>query len=100
MLRTVPISKLTIPQAMGVRMSRMPLVNRIERANQRLSLVVAPAGFGKTTVLAEWARTTTACIAWLSCDEACDGPWEFWSGVISTIVQQWPGVGDDAALIL
>ena len=100
MIRTVPISKLTIPQPMGARVSRKPLVDRIEQANQRLSLIVAPAGFGKTTVLAEWARTTTASVAWLSCDQADDEPREFWTGVIATVARQWPGVGDDAALIL
>ena len=100
MIRNVPISKLTIPQPTGARVSRKPLVDRIEQANQRLSLIVAPAGFGKTTVLAEWARTTTASIAWLSCDEADDGPWDFWTGVIATVARRWPGVGDDAALIL
>ena len=100
MIRTVPISKLTIPQPMGARMSRKPLVDQIEQANQRFSLIVAPAGFGKTTVLAEWARTTTASIAWLSCDAADDEPSEFWTGVTATVARQWPGVGDDAAMIL
>ena len=100
MIRTVPVSKLTIPQPMGARVSRKPLVDLIEQANQRLSLIVAPAGFGKTTVLAEWARTTTKNVAWLSCDQADAEPWEFWTGVIATVARQWPGVGDDAALIL
>ena len=100
MIRTVPTSKLTIPQPMGARVSRKRLVDRIEQANQRLSLIVAPAGFGKTTVLAEWARTTIGSVAWLSCDQADDGPREFWTGVIATVARQWPGVGDDAALIL
>jgi hypothetical protein len=32
-------------------------------------LLVAPSGFGKTSLLAEWATTIGTQVAWLSCDE-------------------------------
>ena len=42
-------------------------------------LLVAPSGFGKTSLLAQWATTTDAQVAWLSCDEADGEPAQFWS---------------------
>ncbi|GAB4442567.1 MAG: hypothetical protein OHK0015_41390 [Chloroflexi bacterium OHK40] len=35
----------------------------------RLTLVVAPAGFGKSTLVAQWLATTSRPVAWLSLDE-------------------------------
>ena len=63
-------------------------------------MVVAPAGSGKTAVLAEWATTTDAGVAWLACDQADGEPSRFWSGLIAATTSRWPGVGDDAALVL
>ncbi len=50
-LHGVPMSRLTIPHPIGDRIQRRALVDRLERATTQLDLVVAPAGFGKTTVL-------------------------------------------------
>src|SRR5205807_9457419 len=51
----------------------IPRTRLIERLNAGLggnvTLVCAPAGFGKTTLLAEWARTLGRKVAWLSLDE-------------------------------
>ena len=79
----VPTSKLSIPRPAGVRVPRPGVVERIERASQRLGMVVAPAGSGKTAVLAEWATTTDAGVAWLACDQADEEPSQFWSGLIA-----------------
>jgi LuxR family maltose regulon positive regulatory protein len=63
-------------------------------------LVVAPSGFGKTSLLAEWAATTDAQVAWLSCDETDQDPAEFWSRLAASLAARWPDIGSDAALIL
>lgn len=63
-------------------------------------LVVAPSGFGKTSLLAEWATTTDAQVAWLSCDETDQEPAQFWSRLAASLAAQWPDIGSDAALIL
>ncbi len=96
----VATSKVTIPQPVGVRVIRPGLVERIERAPQRLGMVVAPAGCGKTAVLAEWAMTTDAGVAWLSCDPSDSEPSQFWLDVAAAVGFRWPGAGDDAALVL
>ena len=93
-------SKLIVPYPVGPRVRRPGLVERIERATQACSLVVAPTGFGKTTAMAEWAKTTDAAVAWLSCDEADAAPSQFWSDLIAAVSSRWPGAGDDAALVL
>ena len=49
--------------------SARPCSRRLESAGEPLVLVVAPSGFGKTSLLTEWATTTGAQVAWLSCDE-------------------------------
>jgi len=63
-------------------------------------LVVAPSGFGKTSLLAEWATTTGAQVAWLSCDESCGEPTQFWSRLTASLAAGWHAMGSDAALIL
>lgn len=48
---------------------------------KRLNLVIAPAGFGKTTLVSQWCARTTGPIAWLSLDEHDDEPQRFWQYV-------------------
>ena len=50
---------------------------------KRLNLVIAPAGFGKTTLVSQWCAVTTGPIAWLSLDEHDDEPRRFWQYVVS-----------------
>ncbi|WP_157506801.1 hypothetical protein [Ktedonobacter racemifer] len=44
-----------------------------------MTLCSAPAGFGKTTLLAEWATATPFPVVWLSCEEADNDPVRFLS---------------------
>ena len=54
-----------LPRPGFVRRSR--LQDQLEAQLDRgLTLVSAPAGFGKTSLLAEWARTTGRPVAWIS----------------------------------
>lgn len=52
-------------------MQREELCNVLEREipEHRLTLVTAPAGYGKTSLIAEWVRNTTCTVIWLSLDE-------------------------------
>lgn len=49
---------------------------------KRLDLVIAPAGFGKTTLVSQWCSRTVSPTAWLSLDEHDDQPRRFWQYVI------------------
>ena len=81
-------------------MQRAALLRRLESAGEPLVLLVAPSGFGKTSLLAEWAITTHAQVAWLSCDEGDGEPAQFWSRLTASLAARWPAMGSDAALIV
>ena len=59
-----------VPRPTGPRVPRAALLRRLESAAEPLVLLVAPSGFGKTSLLAEWATTTDVQVGWLSCDES------------------------------
>lgn len=67
-------TKLRIPDHPARLVARPRLTQLLEQAarRQRLTVVSAPAGYGKTTLLADWARTTHNPIAWLSLSETDD----------------------------
>ena len=54
-----------MPRPAGPRVQRAVLLRRLESAAEPLVLLVAPSGFGKTSLLAEWATTTDVqvCLA-------------------------------------
>ena len=54
-------------------------------------LLVAPSGFGKTSLLAAWATTTGAPVAWLSCDETDGEPAQFWSRLTASLAARLVG---------
>src|SRR3954449_44510 len=72
-------TKLFVP-ALGARAVHRPrLRGRVERAlGARLTLVVAPAGWGKSTLVAQWVREAGAACGWLSLDAADDDVTRFW----------------------
>jgi LuxR family maltose regulon positive regulatory protein len=63
-------SKLRVPDAAAATVPRTALVNRLRAAGAfPIVLVVAPAGYGKTTLLAQWAARDVRPFAWISLDE-------------------------------
>jgi LuxR family transcriptional regulator, maltose regulon positive regulatory protein len=79
---------------------RSPLVPRkrlVEKLNQgltsKLILVSAAAGFGKTTVLSEWAHQLKFPIGWLSLDELDNDPARFWAYVVAAVQQTDSTIG-------
>jgi LuxR family transcriptional regulator, maltose regulon positive regulatory protein len=83
--------------------SRERLSRRLdENDTKRLSVVVAPAGWGKTTLLAGWARRTRdrQPVTWLTLDETDDEPQRFWTYVVTALLRTTPGLGDAALVAL
>ncbi len=58
-----------------------------------LTLVCAPAGFGKTAVLSAWLETQATATAWLSLDETDSDPAQFWAYVAAALNHAHPGLG-------
>lgn len=50
-----------------------------------LTLLSAPAGFGKSTLLSAWADQGTSQVAWLSLDEQDTDPARFWTGIVAAL---------------
>jgi LuxR family maltose regulon positive regulatory protein len=68
-----------------------------------LTLVSAPAGFGKTTLLAEWltaAPTEKFTATWLSLDQRDNDPAVFWPYVVAALRTADPDVGENALSLL
>jgi LuxR family maltose regulon positive regulatory protein len=59
-----------------------------------LVLVCTPAGFGKTTLLADWATSTTLPVAWLSLDADDNDPARFWRYVATALDRVVGGLGE------
>ncbi|HUJ91470.1 MAG TPA: LuxR C-terminal-related transcriptional regulator [Gaiellaceae bacterium] len=57
-------------------------------AGRRLTLVSAPAGFGKSTLLAEWAAAAARPVAWLSLDESDADPDRFAADVAEALARE------------
>lgn len=73
-------TKLYIPPPRADRVERPRLLQRLDeglRQGRRLTLVSAPAGYGKTTLLAAWCDRVERPVAWLSLDEGDDDPTRF-----------------------
>jgi LuxR family maltose regulon positive regulatory protein len=63
-------TRLYIPPVRSESVSRPRLIERLNAGLQRkLTLISAPAGFGKTTLLSEWVASCGRPVAWLSLDE-------------------------------
>ena len=84
--------------------SRRRLAERAEAVTRTpLTLVSAPAGFGKTTLLAEWlagAATDGAALAWLSLDRRDNDPVLFWTYLVTALRAAAPGVGEATLQLL
>ena len=65
-----------------------------------LTLVCAPAGFGKTVLLADWARRHQRPVAWMSLDEGDNDPARFWRHVAAALDRVRPGIAERAAALL
>src|SRR5260370_36443604 len=83
-----------VPVAPAKLISRPRLTALLAKSQQYpLTLPAAPAGFGKTTLLAAWAQSLPAShthVAWVSLDEEDNEPRLFWTYVLSALDQQQP----------
>ncbi len=84
-------------------MPRARLVAKLKAAlNASLTLVSAPAGFGKTTLLSEWIHGTEPPVptAWLSLEESENDPVSFWEYFIAALRTLHPMVGETSRRLL
>jgi LuxR family transcriptional regulator, maltose regulon positive regulatory protein len=87
-------TKLQIPPLTRHLIPRAHLVDAVERdiRHVKLVLVSAPAGYGKTTLLAQWARVSCASVVWLSVDADDNDRERFFRYLLTAWEQVQPGV--------
>jgi LuxR family maltose regulon positive regulatory protein len=94
-------TKLHIARARPGLIPRPRLLDRLNSGFQRkLTIVSAPAGFGKTSLLGEWAHTSKQNVAWVSLDEQDNSLPRFWAYFIGALQRLHPGLGDGALAAL
>lgn len=94
-------TKLYRPRPRTDLVARPQLLNRVVEATRRpLTLVSAPAGFGKTTLLAAWLEQSSGRVAWLSLDDGDNDPIRFWTYCIAALQTVEPTLGEDLRPIL
>src|SRR2546423_14230484 len=90
-------TKLHVPRWRRGLVARPRLSERLSRgAESALTLVSAPAGFGKTTLLAEWVAGAAAdgrAVAWLSLDQRDNDPAVFWTCLVAPLTAAAGGGG-------
>lgn len=99
-MQVAPVSRARLgpPRLPADLVSRPRLLRRLDEWAGMLCVVAAPAGFGKTTLLSEWAtRARHDRVAWLSIDEAEAEPSVFW-GRVGAALGAAGDSGEDATL--
>ena len=120
MIESLLMTKLYIPPPHPDLVPRPRLVRRLEeglRLGRRLTLLSAPAGYGKSTLLSAWiashrrgvpqlerrgagASTAPLQVAWLSLDREDDSPARFWTYLVAALQSVHAGLGQEALQLL
>ena len=89
MVSSLVTTKLCVPRLRDGLVSRLDLVKRLKAGLFcPLTLVSAPAGYGKTTLLAELAAHIS--VAWLSLNEGDNDPIRFWTHFTAALQTRQP----------
>ncbi len=90
-------TKISVPRLPGEFIHRPRLTDRINQGVKcPLTLINAPAGFGKTNLLTEWTRQTNLPVAWLSIDSDDNDTGRFIRYAIGALQTVVPGFGEEA----
>ena len=92
--RSLTLTKLQRPRVKRGLVARPQLLEQLN-ASQGLTLILAPAGYGKTTLLSMWLETCDMPNAWLSLDEHDDDLIVFATYLIEALHTMFPAVADD-----
>ena len=87
-------TKLHVPGPQQGFVPRPRLAERLDEGLSRgLVLACAPAGYGKTVLLADWAQRGPRLVAWLSLDSGDNDPARFWRHAVAALDRVCPGIG-------
>lgn len=88
-------TKLYLPRLRPNAVSRSHLIERLnEGLHRKLTLISAPAGFGKTTLVSAWVEGIERPVAWLSLDEGDNDPARFLTYLVAALQTIAPHMGE------
>ena len=94
-------TKLNVPRLGPDLVPRPRLAQRLDKGRERgLVLACAPAGYGKTVLLAEWVRRGRHPVAWLSLDVGDNDPVRFWRHAVAALDRVRPGISERMSPLL
>ena len=96
-------TKLHRPSAPPKWVQRPHLIQRLNeglKSGRQITLVSAPAGFGKTTCISEWLNALGWPVAWLSLDAADDDPGRFFAYFIAALQKVDENLGQEIVGVL
>ncbi len=95
MANNILTTKLEVPSATAGILERQRLFKLLGNQTPKpLTLISAPAGFGKTTLMASWLEQHKVPTAWLSVDADDNDPARFLVHIIATIARHIAGFGE------
>src|ERR1700730_14970224 len=88
-------TKLYLPRLRPNVVSRPRLLERLNAGlHRKLTLISAPAGFGKTTLVSAWIAGSDRQVAWLSLDEGDNDPTRFLIYLVAAVRTIAPSIGE------
>jgi LuxR family maltose regulon positive regulatory protein len=102
-MTTLLATKLHQPALPPKRVQRPLLVRRLNEglaSGRQITLVSAPAGFGKTTCISEWVSALELPVGWLSLDPADDDPGRFFAYFVAALQQVDEALGQEIEGVL
>ncbi len=88
-------TKTYLPHVRPRLVSRQRLIERLNAGlGRKLTLISAPAGFGKTTLTSAWVRQIERPVAWLSLDRGDNDPVQFWRYVVAALQTADGSIGE------
>ena len=104
MASPVIATKLHVPRLRTDMVHRQRLLELLEHgAQSRLTLISAPAGFGKTTLLADWLatrKTGRRSVAWVSLDQTDNEAAAFWAHIVAAVGGAVKQLGEELPSLL
>jgi LuxR family maltose regulon positive regulatory protein len=93
-------TKLHVPPRTRQNLVERPRLTQQLLADRPLTLISAPPGFGKTTLLQSWIPLSPCCVTWLSLDAGDNDPARFWTYFIAALQTLDAQLGADALALL
>jgi LuxR family maltose regulon positive regulatory protein len=101
--RVLPDTKFYVPRPRETLVRRPRLSERLGRATRaKLTLISAPPGFGKTTLVADWltsAESDDLLTVWVSLDPSDNESGAFWSSVATALQRAVPAAGETVSMV-